>query len=128
VTVNHLDNDRIIVNEGDLAVSRFYYLSISPVARYRATLERLVPYALLGPRLDFLLKYTSGSEYPLGFQNGIILGLSGGGGLEFSLNNMGVFMEVQYQPDLSRVTGRDPLRISNQSLLITLGVRYLKVQ
>lgn len=128
VTVNHLDNNRIIVNEGDLKVSNFYYLSLSPMARYRIDKERIIPYAVLGPRLDFLLKYQTGSDYPLEQQNRFILGLSGGVGVEFNLNKLGIFTEVQYQPDLSPVTSRDPLHVNNNILLITLGVRYLNLR
>jgi hypothetical protein len=128
VTVNHLDNDRIIVNEGDLKVSRSYYLSLCPMARYRLDREHLIPYALLGPRLDLLLKYSTDSDYPLEEQNRFIAGLSGGVGLEFNLTGLGLFIEAQYQPDLSPVTGKDPLHINNNILLFTLGVRHLNVR
>jgi hypothetical protein len=128
VTVNHLDNDRIIVNEGDLSVSRFYYLSLCPAVRYRIDRERLVPYAVLGPRLDLLLKYKTDSDYPLEEQKRIIVGLSGGVGLEFNLSGMGVFIEAQFQPDLSPVTGKDPLHVNNNILLFTVGVRRLNVR
>ena len=127
VTVNHLENDRIIVNEGDLQVSKFYYLSLSPMARYRIDMKRWTPYAVLGPRLDFLLKYKTDSEYPREEQNKIILGLTGGVGVEYNLNNLGVFVEFQYQPDLSPVTNQDPLLVNNNILLFTLGIRYLNV-
>lgn len=128
VTVNHLDNDRIVVNKGDLQVSKIHYLSLCPVARYRIDRERMTPYAILGPRLDFLLKYKTGSDYPLEEQNKIILGLSGGVGVEFSLDNLGVFIEAQYQPDISTVTNREPLHINNNILLFTIGIRYLNIQ
>jgi hypothetical protein len=128
ITVKHLDNDRITVNEGDLQVSNFYYLSLSPLARYRFDKEGLSPYFVLGPRLDFLLKYKTDSEYPLEEQNSIILGLSAGVGLEFNLNNLGLFIEVQYQPDLSPVTSKAPLKVKNNMLLFTLGIRYLNLQ
>lgn len=128
VTVNHLDNDRIIVNKGDLKVSKFYYLSLCPMARYRMDKESMTPYAMMGPRLDFLLKYKTGSDYPLEEQNKIILGLSGGVGVEFNLNHLGVFIEAQYQPDISPVTSREPLHINNNILLFTMGIRYLNVQ
>ena len=127
ITVNHLENDRIIVNKGDLTVSKFHYISLSPMARYRIGNESIKPYALLGPRLDFLMKYKTDSDYPLEEQNSIILGLSGGVGVEFNLNILGVFLEVQFQPDLSPVTNQDPLLINNNILFFTLGIRYLNV-
>ncbi len=125
VTVKHLENDRIIVNEGDEKVSRFYYLCLSPMARYRMDLKRITPYAILGPRVDFLLAYRTDSDYPLEEQNKIIPGLTGGLGAEFNLNGLGLFFELQYQSDIRPVTGNDPLLINNNIFLFTLGFRYL---
>ena len=128
ITVNHLDNDNIVVNEGDLKVSNFYYLSVSPMARYRIDMESITPYAMLGPRVDFLLKYKTDSDYPLEEQNKVIPGLTGGLGVEFNLNEMGIFIEFQYQSDLMPVTGKDPLLINNNIFLFTLGIRYLNIK
>jgi len=127
VTVNHLDNDNIVVNEGDPKVSKFYYLCLSPMARYRIDLERITPYALLGLRVDFLLKYKTDSDYPLEEKNKVIPGLTGGLGVEYNLNGLGIFIEFQYQTDAMPVTGIDPLLINNNIFLFTLGIRYLNV-
>jgi len=78
------------------------------MVRYRIDLKRMTPYAMLGPRLDLLLKYKTDSDYPLEEQNKIIFGLSGGVGAEINLNNLGFLIEAQYQPDISPVTNRDP--------------------
>jgi hypothetical protein len=123
ITVNHLDQDRIIVNQGDPVASRFHYLSLAAMARVRTELKNLVPYALAGPRLDMLLSYSTESDYPLEQQNSMILGLSLGIGLEFKFDRTGLFTELQYQPGLSPVTNREPLLINNNSLIITLGIR-----
>jgi hypothetical protein len=128
VTVNHLDNDKIVVNEGDLKVSMFYYLCLSPMARYRLDLASITPYAMLGPRVDFLLRYKTDSDYPLEEQNKVIPGLTGGLGIEFNLNTMGLFIEIQYQSDLMPVNGKDPLLINNNIFLFTLGIRCLNVK
>ena len=124
VTVNHLDNDRIIVNEGEMTRSTFSYLSLAPMARYRMGQGSLHPYFLLGPRLDMLLFYKSDSAYPLSRQNGSIIGLSCGTGLEFSPERLGLFTELQYQLDLSPVTNEDPLLINNDMISLTLGIRW----
>jgi len=125
VTVNHLDNDRIIVNEGEMTKSVFRYLSITPMARYRFGKDHLVPYLLLGPRLDMQLRYSSDSDYPLTGQNGSVLGLTGGVGLEFTLLRAALFTEILYLPDLTPVTGEDPLQVKNHMVSITVGVRLL---
>jgi hypothetical protein len=128
ITVNHLENDRIIVNEGNLKISRFYYLCLSPMARYRMDLDHITPYVFLGPRVDFLVKYKTDSDYPLEEQNKVIPGLTGGLGTEFNLNTLFIFIEVQYQSDIMPVTGIDPLLVNNNVLLFALGIRYLNVK
>ena len=125
VTVNHLDQDRIIVNQGAVTTSTFSYLSLEPMARYRVGQGSLVPYFLLGPRLDILLKYQSGSEYPLVDQNSIILGLTCGAGLEFKLQRLDLFTELKVLPDISPVTNGEPLLINNHMLSLTVGVRWM---
>jgi hypothetical protein len=125
VTVNHLDGDRLIIHEGDRTTSRFRYLSLSPMARFRTDLERITPYALGGIRLDMLLNYSTDSEYPLEEQNRLILGLNLGIGLELNLDRVKPFVEVQAQSDLRPVTGQDPLLVNNNSLMFTLGFRWI---
>ena len=125
VTVNHLENDRITVNEGEASISKFSYLSVVPMARYRFNLERLSPYFLLGPRVDFQLKYETESQYPLELEYGTILGLTLGAGLEYSLQNLGLFVELQFLPDLSPVSNKEPLLVNNNMLSLTLGIRWI---
>ena len=125
VTVNHLEQDRITVIEGEPALSRFRYLSLSPGARYRLGQGPLVPYILAGPRLDLLLDYSSDSDYPLETQRGVVFGISCGAGVEYSLQKTGLFGEFQYQPDLSPVTNEEPLLIRNRMLSLMLGIRWM---
>jgi hypothetical protein len=94
------------------------------MARYRLELNRITPYALLGLRVDFLLKYDTESDYPLAGQNTVIPGLTGGLGLEYKPNEMGLFLEFQYQSDAMPVTGKDPLLINNNIFLLSAGIRY----
>ena len=125
VTVDHVHDDRLIVNEGDWSKSTFTYFSIAPMARYRLGKGSLQPYFLLGPRVDILLKYQTDSEYPLDEQNSVIPGLTLGTGLEYALGQLGIFAELQYQGDLIPVTGKDPLLVNNHFLSLTLGIRWL---
>ncbi len=125
VTVNHLDNDRITINEGAESTSRFSYITLVPMARYRFDLERMSPYFLLGPRIDFQLRYDTDSPYPLDLEYGTQLGLTIGAGLEYRLNDLGIFTEVQYLPDLSPVSNKEPLLINHNMLSLTLGIRWI---
>ena len=125
ITVNHNEGDMIEANQGEVTISKFTYISVSTMARYRFDLEHLVPYFLLGPRLDFLLNYGSESDYPLETQNGTIFGLTAGTGLEYRLPQFHLFAELQFQPDLSPVTNTEPLLINNNILAITIGFRRI---
>jgi len=125
VSVNHLDQDRITVIEGEPARSRFRYLSLSPGVRYRLGQGSLVPYILAGPRLDLLLDYSSDSDYPLEKQRTVVFGLSFGAGVEYSLQKTGLFGELQYQPDISPVTNEEPLLIRNRMISLMLGIRWM---
>jgi hypothetical protein len=124
VTVDHMNNDRIIVNEGEESTSTFAYFSMAAMARYRLGQGSWHPYFLLGPRVDFLLNYKTDSDYPLDDQNSVIPGLTFGTGLEYQLERMGLFAELQYQGDIHPVSGQDPLLINNHMLSLTLGIRW----
>ncbi len=125
ITINHLENNSLTVNEGDVKTSDFSYISIATLARYRFDLEHLVPYFLLGPRLDFLLNYKTDSDYPLEVQNGTILDLPFGTGLQPRPAQFHLVAEIQYQSDLSPVTNEEPLLINNDALSFTIGIRRI---
>jgi hypothetical protein len=125
VSVRHLEGGVLRTNTGEETSSEFSCISFSPMARYRFDLERLVPYFLLGPRIDLLLNYASDSEYPLESWQGYTIGLTVGTGVEYSLEKLNLFAEIQFQPDLSPLTNKDPLLINNNMLAITLGVRRI---
>jgi hypothetical protein len=124
ISVNHLDGDRISVSEGAKVTSRHRYLSLAPMLRARTENGAWIPYALIGPRLDMLLYYSSQSDYPLEEQNRFVLGLSMGVGIEFSLSRRALLIEIQYQPDLSPLVNTAPLHINNNSLVFTAGLSF----
>jgi hypothetical protein len=124
VTVDHLNDDRLIVNKGEMQVSRFHYLSVAPLVSYHLGGGMLRPYLAGGPRMDVLLSYECTSEYPLEEQNSLIPGLSLGAGADFQLGPLGMFLEVQYQGDIIPVTGVDPLLVNNHVVLVLLGLKF----
>jgi len=123
ITVHHFKEGSITANEGTVSSSYFKYLSFSPMARYRFELEHLIPYLLLGPRLDVLLNYSTDSEWPLESWQGYAVGLTVGVGMEYSFGQMNLLTEIQFQPDLSPLTNQEPLLINNNMLAIWLGIR-----
>lgn len=125
ITVDHMNYDQLIVNKGEQSTSTFSYFSLMPMVRYRLGQGRVHPYFLLGPRVDFLLTYKTDSEYPLDDQNSVIPGLTFGTGLEYQLEKLLLFTELQYQGDFIPVTGQDPLLVNNHMLSLTLGIRWI---
>jgi hypothetical protein len=102
VTVNHLDQDRITENKGDPVTSKFRYLSITPMIRARTELENIIPYALVGPRIDVHLSYSTDSDYPLEQINHLIVGLSFGIGVisdNRAFPDPGIFKDSQHFPE-----------------------------
>lgn len=126
ISVDHLNDNRITANSGNLTKSKFYYYTCSPMLRYFSPAGNLNAYFLLGPRFDFLSTYKSDSKYPLESQNEFILGLTGAFGVEKELNKMNVFAEIQYQTDLMPVTNEGSILINNNILFIALGIRFIK--
>ena len=124
ITVDHQNSNQLIVNEGDKVTSRHRYLAISPMLRARTNNGGVDAYALLGPRVDFLLYYSTDSDYPLEEQNNVILGFTMGVGVSFPMKQNVLFTEIQFQPDLSPLTNQEPLLVNNNSLVLTLGYRW----
>jgi hypothetical protein len=123
ITVNHTDNDNIVVTESELALSKFRYLTFSPMARYRLEKGKMGIFGLLGPRMDILLAYDTDSEYPLIEQNNYLFGLTGALGIEIGFPLISVFSEVQFMPDLSPVSNFGTLFVKNNTFLVDIGIR-----
>jgi len=126
ITVNHLDNDNVTVNEGPVTSSSYHYASFSPMIRYRNEDIFPVLYVMLGPRFEKLIAYNTQSDYPLDDQNTTMFGLTGSFGAEFSLGELDAFVELQYQPDMTPVTDELPLLVRNSIVMLTVGVRFMQ--
>lgn len=124
VSVNHLEGDRIEENLGDRSVSRYQYLSVSPLARFRIEKDQKVLYLVFGPRLDMQLSYTTSSNYPLETQEPYILGMTSGAGAEWKMERISVFGEVLYEPDLSPVNAVEPLWVTNTAVILNAGIKF----
>ena len=124
VTVDHTNNDRIVVNEGPLVTSAFQYITVSAMGRFERQYGAFDIYALLGPRLDYLVNYASDSPYPLDTQHAMLIGLTGGFGTGYSLENFRVFGEFQYLPDLRPVYNITPLLINNNAICLCIGIGF----
>src|SRR4030095_11003654 len=75
--------------------SKFDYLTLSPMLKIRYETKHLVPYALLGLRMDYQLSYKSDFDYQEieNDFNKTIWGANFGAGIEYKIKQMGVFLE-----------------------------------
>jgi hypothetical protein len=123
LTVDHLNNDSIIINHGPEVTAKFKYLQFSPMVRIRTELGPTTVYTLVGPAVNFLLDYNSTSPWPLQDQNNMLLGLNGSLGVEYALPKISLFAELAYEVDLMPVYNTQPLWISNSAVIISIGIR-----
>lgn len=97
------------------------YISIAPVARVRVMSAPPHPYALVEPRLDFLI-----GKDNLGLDlNSLDAGATVGIGVEFSLALFpGFFVEGRFSPSFTNAFRGQYLTVRNRSFEILTGLRF----
>jgi hypothetical protein len=123
VTVHPLEGGRIHENLGEAVTSRYRYLSLSPMLRYR-TGERWVPYLVGGPRLDVLLYYSTEADIRTGGRNLFVVGVVAGAGAEIPVGRLSLDLSVRYFHDASPAVRNDVLLVSGRGLMATAGIRW----
>jgi hypothetical protein len=112
--------------------TKLSYFSISPMLKIRYESVNLIPYALLGLRIDYQLNYVSDLDY-FRIDNNInktIFGANFGAGLEYNAGQFGIFVEGNYQYDFNKVTDTDQswngpgIKINNKAFIICAGLKY----
>lgn len=95
------------------------YISFNNFFKIRQELYDVTPYALIGPRVEFLLN----SNIPT--MRTVHLTASGGIGMEFLYTRPWIFFaEVQYNPDVMRARNADILMIRQNAWEIRAGIKY----
>jgi opacity protein-like surface antigen len=110
--------------------TKFNYVTLSPMLKARYETENLIPYALVGLRMDYQLSYKSDFDYQL-FENDFnktIWGANFGAGLEYNIKQFGIFVEGQYQYDFTKVlditSGNAGLEVKNEAIVVCIGLKY----
>lgn len=112
--------------------TRFAYFSVSPMVKARYEFKHVVPYVLLGGRLDQQLFYTSDNDYSSIEKdfNKTIWGLTMGAGVAWKLDKWTVSMEGLAHRDLSLVMDSPVtenyggIRVNNRAIIINFGLHY----
>lgn len=98
---------------------RANYVSFNNFFKIRQELYDVTPYALAGPRVEFLLNST------ISGMRTVHLTASGGVGMEFLYTRPWIiFAEIQYNPDVMKARNADLLSIRQNAWEIRVGLKY----
>jgi hypothetical protein len=107
------------------------YISLSPMLKGFYDFNRFTTYALIGPRIDYRIKYESNfSSHIINETNKLIWGITYGAGAEYKIKKFGIILEFLGHPDFTAIMdkktsdGYSGLKITGNSYIITTGIKY----
>jgi hypothetical protein len=112
--------------------TKFSYLSFSPLFKVKYETKHVVPYVLLGWRMDYMAFYRSDFNM-VALEDDFrktIFGATAGAGIEFKTKHFGIHPEFQYQYDLTKLLDLPVsptsagLSVKNKALIFSLGIKY----
>lgn len=105
--------------------NRLHYLSWNNYLKLRYEMYSVIPYILVGPRLDYnLIQSTSSPVITGGFKKLHVSGAVGAGVEFISYSNYKFFVEGFYNPDIMKAYVRPGLYIKNKNLELRVGLKY----
>lgn len=105
--------------------NRLTYLSWNNYLKVRYEMYRIVPYVMVGPRLEFNLSQGTTSPAITGSFLPLHVSAAVGGGLELvSYSNFKVFLEGFYNPDIMPAYIDPALHINNKAFELRVGLKY----
>lgn len=106
--------------------TKLNYLSFNNFLKIRYEMVSVIPYVLIGPRIEYLLSGSSESKRVTGTFNPLHVNLAGGLGLELvSYGPFKFFTEAFYTLDLTKAYDNGGLNMYNQSIELRVGVKYV---
>jgi len=105
--------------------NQLQYLSWNNYLKMRYEMYRIIPYVMVGPRLEYTL--SQGTTSPAITGRFLPLHVSGavGGGLEFvSYINFKFFVEGFYNPDIMPAYINPLLHVNNKAIELRIGLKY----
>jgi hypothetical protein len=118
-----------ILAEGGFTTKSDHFIYISPLFKARMEFGRFVPYAYVGPRLDFLVTtYSQRQSEGYQYYNTCVFGLSYGLGLELLVKPFGFVAGFQHQYDLTNVLNEKKMDVEginykHSTLVFSLGLK-----
>jgi hypothetical protein len=101
------------------------YLSWNNYAKIRYEMYSIIPYIMIGPKLEYRLSQAESSPDAQGAFKPLHVSAALGGGLEFvSYSNFKFLVEAFYNPDVSAAYVSAPLHVKNKNIELRVGVKY----
>lgn len=105
--------------------NRLQYLSWNNYLKLRYEMYSIIPYVLVGPRLEYTLSQASGSPDTPGSYLPLHVSLAAGGGVELvSFTNFKFFVEGFYVPDVMPAYISSPVHVTNKDFELRVGLKY----
>lgn len=105
--------------------NKLQYLCWNNYLKLRYEMYSIIPYIMVGPRLEYTLSQGTTSPAVTGAFLPLHLSLAAGGGLELvSYTNFKFFVEAFYNPDIMPAYVTPGLHINNKAIELRVGVKY----
>jgi hypothetical protein len=105
--------------------NRLTYLSWNNYLKFRYEMYRIIPYVMVGPRLDYNLSQGTSSPEITGPFLPLHVSAAVGGGLEFvSYSNFKFLVEAFYNPDIMPAYIAPAAHINNKAIELRIGLKY----
>jgi hypothetical protein len=105
--------------------NRLKYVCWNNYLKLRYEMYSIIPYILVGPRLEYDLVQGTSSPMITGKFRPLHVSAAGGAGIEFvSYGNFKFFTEAFYNPDIMYAYKRTGLGIYNKNIELRIGLKY----
>lgn len=111
---------------GNTYANKVNYICFNNFYRIRYEMDRIIPYILIGPRLEYSLSQATASPSITGSFKKIHVTASAGAGVEFvNYGNIKFFVEGHFNPDIMRSYKQENLSIRTTAYEIRVGLKYV---
>ncbi len=105
--------------------NKLQYICWNNYLKLRYEMYRIIPYLLVGPRLEYKLAQGTTSPEITGKFLPLHISAAGGAGVEFiSYSNFKFFIEGFYNPDVMFAYKRSALGVKNKNIELRIGLKY----
>jgi opacity protein-like surface antigen len=105
--------------------NKLQYLSWNNYLKLRYEMYSIIPYVLVGPRLDYMLTQSITSPEIVSSFSKLNLSAGLGGGVEFiSYSNFKFLVEAFYNPDILPAYVTPDLHVKNKNIELRIGLKY----